>query len=133
MWVNDIQTSVFSRIQSRTTAQFKKRFPDIFFTKSARLNKDATFPTIYVKKLQGAERGQTLEGTSINATLSSFQIEVTDNGENDSVANEIAWFICGVMKSMRYQMMGEPITEETDQTFRVIARYQRIVGFNDIL
>lgn len=133
MWVNDIQTAVFSRIQSRTTAQFKKRFPDIFFTKSARLNKDASFPTIYVKKLQGAERGQTLEGTSINATLSSFQIEVTDNGENDSVANEIAWFICGVMKSMRYQMVGEPITEETDQTFRVIARYQRIVGFNDIL
>lgn len=133
MWVNDIQTAVFSRIQSRTTAQFKKRFPDIFFTKSARVNKDASFPTIYVKKLQGAERGQTLEGTSINATLSSFQIEVTDNRENDSVANEIAWFICGVMKSMRYQMVGEPITEETDQTFRVIARYQRIVGFNDIL
>ena len=133
MWVNDIQTAVFSRIQSRTTAQFKKRFPNIFFTKSARVNKDASFPTIYVKKLQGAERGQTLEGTSINATLSSFQIEVTDNGENDSVANEIAWFICGVMKSMRYQMVGEPITEETDQTFRVIARYQRIVGFNDIL
>ena len=133
MWVNDIQTAVFSRIQSRTTAQFRKRFPNIFFTKSARVSKDPSFPTIYVQKMQGAERGQDLEGTSINAVLSSFQIEVTDNGENDSVANEIAWFICGVMKSMRYQMMGEPITDETDSTFRVIARYQRIVGFGDEL
>lgn len=133
MWVNDIQTAVFSRIQSRTTAQFRKRFPNIFFTKSARVSKDPSFPTIYVQKMQGAERGQDLEGTSINAVLSSFQIEVTDNGENDSVANEIAWFICGIMKSMMYEMIGEPITDETDTTFRVIARYRRVISYDDIL
>lgn len=133
MWVNDITTSVFSRITSRATAKFIKKYPEIFFTKSERNARQPTFPSVYLKKLQGGERGQDLEGTSINGVLSSFQIEVTDNGENDSVANEVAWYICEIMKSMRYQMIGEPVTETTDTTFRVIARYQRVVGFGDKL
>ena len=134
-WTDRISSVVFTRIKNEFSSSLKTKYKmtSSNFSTVGSSDTPAVFPFVYVQLLPSAETGQDLEGTSINATLSSFQIEVTDNGENDSVANEIAWFICGVMKSMRYQMVGEPITEETDSTFRVIARYQRIVGFNDIL
>ena len=133
MWIKDIEYTVFSRLKAVGTSKLKSKYPNISFTTSDRVVGEPSFPTVYVRKMQGAERGQDLEGKSINAILTTFQIEVTDNGTNDSVAEEVADVMLDIMKSMRFQMMGEPITESTDTVFRCIARYQRIIGYNDVL
>ena len=133
MWTSDIASSVFTRVKAEATKRLKTKYPDIYFTTLSRVATTPKFPTVYVKRMQGAERGQTLEGTTLNAILSTFQIEVTTN-TNDTEAQEVADIVCEIMKSMRYQMLGEPFPDNTaSDTYRNVARYQRIIGYNDIL
>ena len=133
MWTSDIASKVVTVIKAKATRKLKTKYPDIKFTTSSKASTNPKFPTVYVKKLQGAERGQDLEGTSVNAILSSFQIEVTSN-ISDTDAQEVADVVADIMKSMRYQMMGEPFADNSSvDTHRNVARYQRIVGYNDIL
>lgn len=132
MWTSKIQSTVLTRIKVITTEKLKGKYPDIYFTTSNKKRTEPQFPTVYVKRMQGTEEGQTLDGTSVNAILSTFQIEVTDN-ISDSRAQEVADAVGAVMKSMRYQMLGEPFPDNDNDTYRNVARYQRIVGFGDVL
>lgn len=132
MWTSDIQSSVFTRIKAEGNKRLKSKYPNIYFTTSSKALSGPKFPAVYVKRMQGAERGQDLDGTSVNAVLSTFQIEVTTN-TNDTEAQEVADVILEVMKSMRYQVLGEPFPDNDNDTYRNVARYQRIVGYNDIL
>jgi len=133
MWTSDIGSKVFTVIKAKATSKLKTKYPDINFTTSSKASTNPKFPTVYVKRLQGAERGQDIEGTSVNAILSSFQIEVTTN-TSDTEAQEVADVIADVMKSMRYQMIGEPFPDNSSSdTHRNVARYQRLVGYNDTL
>lgn len=133
MWTSDITSIVFTRIKTIAKKQLKTKYPDINFTTSSVSSTDPQFPTVYIRRLQGAERGQDLEGTSVNATLCSFQVEVTDNA-SDTRAQEVADVIYSIMKSMRFQSIGEPFADNTQTgVYRNVARYQRIIGYNDIL
>lgn len=132
MWTSDIGSIVYTRIKLEVTKKLKSKYPNINFTTNNRNNTDTKFPSIYFKRLQGSERGQTLDGQSVNATLFSVQIEVTDNvGEHR--AQEVADVIYGVMKTMLFEAIGEPFANNTDSTYRNVARYRRIIGYNDKL
>lgn len=133
MWTSDITSIVFTRIKAIGNKKLKTKYPNINFTTSSESSTTPKFPTVYVKRLQGAERGQDLEGTSVNATICSFQIEVTTN-TNDTEAQEVADVVCSVMKAMRFQILGEPFADNTQNgVSRNVARYQRIIGYGDIL
>ena len=132
MWFSRITTTVFTRIKAIVNKKLASTYPDINFTTSDKTMTDPKFPTVYLKRMQGAERGQDLEGSSVNAMLVTFQVEVTDN-ISDTRALEVADECCAVMKSMGFQLVGEPIPDNANGKFRNIARYQRIVGHNDTL
>lgn len=132
MWFSRITTTVFTRIKSIVNKKLKSTYPDINFTTSDKSSTDPKFPTVYIKRMQGMERGQDLDGTSVNAMLVTFQVEVTDN-ISDTRALEVADTCCAVMKSMRFQLVGEPVPDNSNGKFRNIARYQRIIGYNDTL
>lgn len=132
MWISDIQSNVFTRVKTEATKRLKSTYPGIFFGTSDRVTKEPTFPTVIIKKLQGGERGQTLDGRSVNAVLSSFQIEVTDN-VSEKRAEDVADVVCEIMKSMAYNMNGEPFPDNTESVYRNISRYSRIVGSGDQL
>lgn len=135
MWTSDITSVVYTRVQAIVRKKLKTKYPDINFTTSSVSSTDPKFPTVYIKRLQGSERGQDLEGIDVNAILCSFQVEVSSNG-SDTVAQEVADEVCKVFKSMRFQILGEPYPDNTNAqkgVFRNIARYQRIIGYGDIL
>jgi len=133
MWISDIPSIVFTRIKTIATERLKTKYPDLFFSTEQSLPKEPQFPTVLVKRMQGGEAGQTLEGTEINAILSTFQIEIFDN-VSERHAQEVADVVCEIMKSMRYEMIGEPFPDNSDdEVFRNISRYRRIVGGNDVL
>lgn len=132
MWTSDIQSSVFTRIKAEGTKKLKTKYPNINFTTSSKKSSNPKFPSVYVKRMQGKEEGQTLDGKDVNAVTSTFQIEVTDN-TSDTVAQDVADVIYGIMKTMRYSVLGDPISDNDADTYRNVSRYQRIVGFNDIL
>lgn len=132
MWTSDITSIVFTRIKVEATRELKSKYPDINFTTSDKVRTEPTFPNVFVKRLQGSERGQTLDGETVNATLSSFQIEVADN-VSDSRSQEVADTIYAIMKKMRFEAIGEPFQDNIDDVHRNVARYRRVIGYNDTL
>ena len=132
MWTSDIQSVVLTRIKTEGLKNLKSKYPNIQFSTSSKKATEPKFPTVYVKRMQGAERGQTLEGNTVNAILSTFQIEVTDNISDDR-AQEVADVVYGIMKSMLYEAVGEPFPDNKDSTYRNVARYRRVIGYNDKL
>ena len=133
MWFSDITSIVLTRVKAIVGKKLNTKYPDIDFTTSSSSATDPKFPTVYVKRMQGAERGQDLDGTQVNAMLVTFQVEVTDN-VSDTRSQEVADSVCEVMKSMRFQILGEPFPDNTQKgIYRNVARYQRIIGYGDTL
>lgn len=133
MWTSDIGTTVFTRIKNKATSRLQETYPSITFTTSSSSSSEPKFPTVYIKRMQGAESGKDLEGTNVNAIVSTFQIEVTTN-TGDTDAQKVADVVCEIMKSMRYEILGEPFADNTTNDIsRNVARYQRVVGYGDVL
>lgn len=132
MWTSDIASIVFTKIKMEATEKLKSKYPNINFTTSDEVRTDPIFPNVYVKKLQGSETGQTLDGETVNATLSSFQIEVADN-VSDRRSQEVAYVVYSIMKKMRFECIGEPFQDNIEGVHRNVARYRRIIGYNDTL
>lgn len=132
MWTSIIKPKVFTNVQKKGKEKLLKKFPNINFTTSDKSTAKPKFPTVYIKQMQGSAKGKDLEASAINATLSIFQIEVTTNTtQND--ADIVADIIENIMVSMLYEPIGEPFADSNSDVYRNIARYQRIIGYNDIL
>lgn len=132
MWFSRITNIVLTRVKAIVGKKLNTKYPDIDFTTSASSSTTPKFPTVYIKRMQGAERGQDLDGSTVNAMLVTFQVEITDN-ISETRAQEVADNVCAVMKSMRFQILGEPVTDSQVNIHRNIARYQRVVGYGDTL
>ena len=133
MWTKYIKSNVFTRIKTEGTAKLKATFPDIYFTTSDKVSTNPKFPTVHLKKLQGQEKGRTLDGTTVNGVLASFHIDVIEN-KSDNNAENVADVSGDIMKSMRFEMVGDPFpNSQSTGEYRFTARYQRIVGAGDTL
>ena len=133
MWTKYIKSNVFTRIKTEGTAKLKETFPDIYFTTSDKVSTNPKFPTVYLKKLQGQEKGRTLDGTTVNGTLASFQIDVTDNRSYDNV-EEVSDVIGDIMKSMRFGMVGDPFPDSQSKgEYKIKSRWQRVIADEDTL
>ena len=131
MWTKYIKSIVFTRIKTEGTAKLKATFPDIYFTTSNKVPTNPKFPTVYLKKLQGAEKGRTLDGKTLNGVLASFQIDVIDN-KSDNNAENVADVIGDIMKSMRFEMVGDPFpNSQSTEEYRFTARYQGVIADED--
>ena len=92
----------------------------------------AVFPFVYIQLLPSTEQGQDLEGTTINAGLFTFQIEVTDN-QSQARAKDVMSEVKRIMKSMRFTVQPTPDIQDTKDTHRAIMRCSRRIGSSDIL
>ena len=132
MWVSDIPSIVLTKVKYGFSEKLKKKYPDLNFTTKSKTGTPTSFPTVYINKLSSPERGQTLDGTEINAILASFQIEVTDNVDQ-SRAGEVTDEVMRLMKTMRFEIVGDPYTDNTENSYRYIMRCRRMIGESDIL
>lgn len=139
MWATEIDTTVLSRLRSRGYADLRNKYPNINFTDDDRAPTDPKFPTVYYINISSAERGQTLDGKSMNALLHSVQIEVSDNGTpvankpQNYATKEVMSKICDYMKDMGYEIVNMPFFQNTDTVFRMVARFRRTIGANDVI
>ena len=134
-WVSKIPSRVFSRIKNSFSKELKKKYgmKDANFSSSAYSDTPSVFPFVYMKTLQPVEQGQDLEGQTINGALFTFQIEITDN-KDPTIANTISTEVMRIMKRYGFEGVGLPYEDNNASgTYRVIARYRRIIGANDSL
>lgn len=133
MWTKYIKSIVFTRIKTDGTTKLKEQFPNIYFTTSDKAQTNPKFPTVYLKKLQSAEKGRTLDGTTVNGALASFQIDVIDN-KSDTNAENVADVVADIMKTMRFEMVGDPFpNSQSTGEYRCTSRWQRTIADKDIL
>ena len=133
MWATEIDTTVLSRLRSRGYADLKKEYPNINFTDDDRAPIDPKFPTVFYINISSAERGQTLDGKTVNALLHSVQIEVSDNSQTNATVKAVMSKICDYMKDMRYEVVNMPFFQNTDNVRRMVARFRRTIGANDVI
>lgn len=134
MELDMLETQVLSLIKARFSPKIKskKEYANLNFTTSSKATTTAKFPTVYVHMMESPEVSGTLEGSDICGINATFQIEVTDN-ENQNRADEISREILRIMKTMRFRVMGMPIHDNTQDAYRTISRYRRVMGSGDLL
>ena len=132
MWTSDIETKVFSRIKNEGVSALKQTFPSIFYTAENKSESDPVFPTVFVQELPGLERGNTLDGTEINAVLASFQVDISDNKSKARVKQVMNQTV-QTMKGMRFEVIAMPTYRAENCVYIGTARFRRMIGALDIL
>lgn len=133
-WIMKTQSIVFTRIKTQFSEKIKNKnkITDKNFSTVDSQNKKAVFPFVYVNLLPAVEQGMDLEGKDINGGLFTFQIDVYDN-QSQTKAKEVMSEIVHIMKTMRFEITEMPSFENDNNTYRMTARFRRIIGFLDIL
>ena len=130
--LDSIETQVFSLIKAKFSAKIKAKYKDLNFTTSDRSSTKPKFPTVYIHMISSPESGEDTEGNNINAMYASFQVDVTDN-QNQNRSDEVSREVLRIMKSMRFQAVGMPIHDNSGDTYRTVGRYRRMIADNDVL
>ena len=133
-WTDMISSNVFTRIKNDFSSSLKTKYKmtDSNFSTVGSSDAPAVFPFVYIQLLPSTEQGQDLEGTTINAGLFTFQIEVTDN-QSQARAKDVMSEVKRIMKSMRFTVQPTPDIQDTKDTHRAIMRCNRRIGSDDIL
>lgn len=126
----------FSEIEPRVFTIFKKRmgesFSGVFFTTANEEVSERKFPCVYLHEMEQIEQGNDLINETVNAVLSTFQIQVfsKDAAQNKSIMTEAV----RQMKRLRFEVTAMPIyTSEGDKTvFLSVARFRRVIGSGDV-
>ena len=132
MWTSDLSSIIFTMIKAKFSASIKKKYPNLYFTNSNKVQTSPKFPTVYIHEMGSTERGNDFENFEINAVLSTFQIDVTDN-QSQNRAGEVMDEVVRIMKSMRFSVVTMPEFRNADSTYRSVARFRRAITENDLL
>ena len=127
-----LESQVYTRIKTQFPSKLKEKYKNINFTTENKVDALPRFPTVYIHEMPGMETGADLQGGTINAVWSSFQIEVTTNTKQ-SDAKEVMDEVMKIMKKMRFQVISMPEFQNTDSTYRRVARFRRMIADDDIL
>ena len=131
-WMLDIENKVYSLIKAKTRPILVKKYPGINYTTSdINSSKNPKFPCVYIHALSGSEAGSDNEGNTVNSVLSNIQIEVYSNASQSDNKVVMATII-DTMKAMLYTVRGTPYNDNMDSVYRMIARFRRNVGSDDL-
>lgn len=132
-WVADLDNIIFSIIKAKCYDKLVKDFPNIRLTMEDTTDTPAKFPTAKIKITGLPERGQDLEGNTINAVEPTVQIDILSNKSQKDV-DKVMWEIMNIMKSMRFQFPNNlPMSSREGDIYRSMARGTRVIGNGDIL
>ena len=109
----------------------KTNFSNAVTNEESRLS-GTIFPTIYVKELPAVEKERDLEGNTINAVLSTFQIDCIIN-TSQSQAKKMAQIVSEIMKELQFEVTAMPSFNSKEKVYRSTARYRRTITKKDRL
>ena len=58
-------------------------------------------------------------------------MDVIDN-KSENNAETVAYVVQDIMKRMGFEVVGSPFSDNSGDEYRVVERYQRNIGYNDI-
>ena len=137
-WAYEIETRILGLLNSYAVPRIKKikdfektNFSNAVTNNESRLS-GTIFPTIYVKELPAVEKERDLEGNTINAVLSTFQIDCIIN-TSQSQAKKMAQIVSEIMKELQFEITAMPSFNSKEKVYRSTARYRRTITKKDRL
>jgi hypothetical protein len=134
-WVADRQTTIYSRVSAILDAKLGDKYDELNVTMDNALSQDAMFPTVYITFVAANERGQTLDGTTINAVNMTVEVHIkTSNAQGMIVNSEVAWEVVEAFKTMGFTaiMPNIPISN-IDGVYESVSRFSRLIGQGDVI
>lgn len=132
-WVEDRIESIYSRVKSKTISTLRSEYPEINFTMDDSENTLAEFPNVYMY-FDVAERGQTLDGQTVNAVFMTVRTKVSaSKAQGNDVAQKVNAKVRDEMKSLRFNVSGSPIPTTSGDVKIINANYGRVIGHDDPL
>lgn len=132
-WVEDRIDAIYSRVKSKTMSALKSEYPNLNFTQDDSENKDAKFPSVYMF-FDVVERGQTLDGQTINAVFMTIRTKVSaSKAQGNNVAQKVNAKVRDELKLLRFSVSGSPIPTTLGDVKQINANYGRVIGCDDPL
>ena len=138
LWVFDNETRIISNLNSFAIPVLEQNFEKMKFQKGTTITNlksrltGTIFPTIYVHEMSGTEKGQTIDGQTINAVADTYQVDVIVNTQQ-SDAKKILAIVASVFKRMRFEVISMPEFDSEEKIYRSTARFSRLIAANDRL
>lgn len=129
-WIFDLSRIVYTQLQYKVGKKLKTEYPNLNFTTSS-INQITKFPTVFFNELQGNESASDLEGNEINAVRVAYQVKIYSD-KSQEVCLTIAKEVVAVMKEMKFNTTT-PIFQNESTTYRLILRFNRMIGSEDII
>lgn len=127
-WYLQIQSKVFTQVEY----MMLKKYPKINCTTRNQNGLPSQFPTLFLHELAPVEAGMDLTNETVNAVLSTIEIQVwTNTTEND--CRQIIADAISQMKLLNYNVIALPLVKQTDKVYWGVARCRRMVGNGDKL
>jgi hypothetical protein len=114
------------------TERYQSKYSGLNFTANTISKGEPKFPTVLFRKLQGQESGSDLDGEDVNAVISNIQIDVTTITSQTDAQN-IADAVMEAMKKMRYRIVGDMFSDNDATKYRIVMRFNRLIGHDDII
>ena len=138
LWVFDNETKIISNLNSFAIPVLKQNFTNMKFQEGITITNlksrltGTIFPTIYVHEMRCTEKGQTIDGQTINAVADTYQVDVIVNTQQ-SDAKKILAIVASVFKRMRFEVISMPEFDSEENIYRSTARFSRLIAANDRL
>lgn len=130
LWYADLASIIYTHFKTRVRSILENKFKNLNFTVSGENLEPTKFPTVYFRELTPAERGMTLDNTSVNAVFETIQITVYARERND--LNTIMNACVLAMKQMRFSISAFPLHDKNKDYKFCVARFRRMVGEGDV-
>lgn len=130
-WFAEIESKVFTQVSYMLAEKTEAPFPDLNCTTVSQ-NTVVKFPTLYLHELQPVEAGNDLNNASINAVLSTIEIQVWSN-ESEKKCKDILTAAILEMKRLRYNVTLFPNVTTDSKIAWGVARFRRMIGNGDSL
>ena len=134
-WVADRQTTIYSRAKAILTSKLKSKYSTLYVTEDNITPTDTQFPTVYITFLTSAERGQTLDGTTINAVTMTAEVHVkTTKAQGILTNNDVSWEVVEAFKTMGFiaTIPNIPVSN-IDGVYESVSRFSRLVAQGDVI
>lgn len=134
-WVADRQTTIYSRAKGILMSKLKSKYANLNITQDNATPTDTQLPTIYITFVGANERGQTLDGTTINAVLMIVEVHVKTTTEQGVLDNsDIAWDVVDAFKTMGFTAtMPNVATQNFDGVYESVSRFSRVIAQGDVI
>ena len=130
-WFAEIESNVFTQVSYMLVERTDAPYPELNCTTVSQ-NTVVRFPTLYLHELQPVEAGNDLLNESVNAVLSTIEIQVWSNVSEKDCKDIITAAVLE-MKRLGYNVTMFPSVQTDSKIAWGAARFRRMVGSCDSL